>query len=336
MLAYLADSSPGKLAEQPVLTDVPVVPRLFTDSRQVEVTLTGSPGIALRAHQNGLVTSDQCQVGKTIQSGELAATINGQPIVALSTSIPLWRTLKLGATGKDVLALQNELKRLGKNVEANSHFDKATLTAANALIAQFGGRVNQQNLDYRQLIWLPSTNITIAECLFGLNQQANSDQIWGVAQTQWARASLTSSLANPVPGARVLVVSGERMAISDSQEITDPTDLAALVAAQTALDSPENIGSTSGVTATGAAVTKLKINAQWELAQGLETYSVPARSVVNTAAGACVLTKGSIQAVVIRGVELSQTIISTKNNNALETVSLNAPSESQCASIFVP
>ena len=85
------------------------------------VSFVNAPGIfpiAVPPVTMGTVTADWSADG--LASGKGAYKVNDRVVVALNTATPLYRDLKTGDKGDDVLALNNELSRLGYNSVAGS------------------------------------------------------------------------------------------------------------------------------------------------------------------------------------------------------------------------
>lgn len=81
--------------------------------QQVTVVPTISSDRDLSGNASGMVTADWS--GDGLISGKGAYQVNDRTVVALNTATPLYRDLKTGDTGGDVLALNNELNLLGYN-----------------------------------------------------------------------------------------------------------------------------------------------------------------------------------------------------------------------------
>ena len=81
--------------------------------QQVTVVPTISSDRDLSGNASGMVTADWS--GDGLISGKGAYQVNDRTVVALNTATPLYRDLKTGDIGGDVLALNNELSLLGYN-----------------------------------------------------------------------------------------------------------------------------------------------------------------------------------------------------------------------------
>jgi len=105
----------------------------FADS--VEVTVeTGDLG------GPAVVTGQVPEVGASLNAGSVALEVTGRPVIVLPGDLPVYRTLRVGVSGPDVIQLKQALQALGinpGNVSSNV-FDSATASAVAALYATVG------------------------------------------------------------------------------------------------------------------------------------------------------------------------------------------------------
>lgn len=101
-----------------------------------------SEDIQLRASTSGtgdpVVTAIRKQVGDSIRRGDVIAEIAGRPVIAIPGTIPVYRDLTPGMTGKDVAQLQRALVKLGYSTPTDGTFGSATRTAVSRLYADRG------------------------------------------------------------------------------------------------------------------------------------------------------------------------------------------------------
>jgi peptidoglycan hydrolase-like protein with peptidoglycan-binding domain len=105
----------------------------FADS--VEVTVeTGDLG------GPAVVTGQVPEVGATLGAASVALEVTGRPVIVLPGDLPVYRTLRVGVSGPDVLQLKQALQSLGINPGnvASNVFDSATASAVAALYATVG------------------------------------------------------------------------------------------------------------------------------------------------------------------------------------------------------
>ncbi|MGY4643203.1 hypothetical protein [Cellulomonas sp. URHB0016] len=91
-------------------------------------TLTRGDVTPLSGSGHGVLTALP-PPGAQISAGQVLYEVDGQPVFLLSGPVPLWRALKLGDTGKDVLTLTTALAALGHGDGASDVFDAATSAA---------------------------------------------------------------------------------------------------------------------------------------------------------------------------------------------------------------
>jgi len=87
-----------------------------------------------------VVTGHVPEVGATIDAGSVALEMTGRPVIVLPGDVPVYRSLRAGASGPDVVQLKAALAALGINAgnPASDVYDAATATAVEALYARVG------------------------------------------------------------------------------------------------------------------------------------------------------------------------------------------------------
>ncbi|GMA32179.1 hypothetical protein [Litorihabitans aurantiacus] len=134
-----ADTAPP----EPGLVTVPVERRALSsdvvargDARYddaVEVTIEtsdlGGPAV---------VTGAVPDVGAQVDAGSVVLEIAGRPVVALPGAFPVYRTIRAGATGPDVLQLRDALNSLGLEAGDGETYDGAMAGAVERLYARAG------------------------------------------------------------------------------------------------------------------------------------------------------------------------------------------------------
>ncbi len=87
-----------------------------------------------------VVTGQVPEVGIDIAAGEVVLEVTGRPVILLTGELPVYRTLRAGASGPDVAQLKTALVALGidpGNAESNI-YDAATAAAVRELYARVG------------------------------------------------------------------------------------------------------------------------------------------------------------------------------------------------------
>jgi hypothetical protein len=102
-------------------------------------TLTLGQVNALSGTGTGVLTALPAP-GTQVAAGQVLYEVDGRPVFLLTGPAPLWRSLRLGDTGKDVLTLKTALAALGHDVgdPSTDVFDSATSDAVAALYTSVG------------------------------------------------------------------------------------------------------------------------------------------------------------------------------------------------------
>jgi len=87
-----------------------------------------------------IVTGGVPEVGATVTPGFVLLEVTGRPVVALPGELPVYRTLRAGVSGPDVVQLKEALKELGVfgGDTADPVYNAATAAAVAALYAEVG------------------------------------------------------------------------------------------------------------------------------------------------------------------------------------------------------
>ncbi|MFJ8040306.1 peptidoglycan-binding protein [Kitasatospora sp. NPDC096147] len=119
------------------------------------------------------------KAGDGVSSGRLLAEVSGQPLYVLKGAVPAYRDLKPGASGPDVIELQDALKELGypSGSDERGVFGPGTKQAVTGFYRALGypvpvtGAATQQAVDAAQ-----KTVDTDRQTLEGLQAQKNAGQ----------------------------------------------------------------------------------------------------------------------------------------------------------------
>lgn len=156
---WLPDRSPQLLSGAKEVTTAPASLQEYNGSQQVTLVPTISAEQDLIGNASGTVTDDWSAGG--LASGRGAYRVNDRSVVALNTAIPLYRDLKTGDTGDDVLALNNELNRLGYNSVPDSNiYWWATSDGWRQLMAD-NGNASDGSLQVTDTIWIPQPTVNV-------------------------------------------------------------------------------------------------------------------------------------------------------------------------------
>lgn len=185
----------------------------YADS--VEVTLeTGDLG------GPAIVTGQVPEPGDILAPGSLVIEVAGRPVIALSGDLPVFRTLRAGVAGPDVLQLKEALAELGIEVgnRDSDAYDAATAAAVRELYASVGYPA-------------PSAGEGVDEGV-----RAAQDAVRGAEEfvTQ-ARRELDAVLAGPSGAERIEQDNLVRQAERELQQARDDRDRFLVAAAEDAL-----------------------------------------------------------------------------------------------------
>lgn len=139
-------ASPGEAAAARAVPTLPVPSATVTEqvlrdnvvapcSSAMSTLNVSSPQVSSGRY---VVTSLGVSSGQRVVTGQLLGAVSGEPLVAFTTKIPLYRDLSLGDTGPDVLALESALKGVRAVKTADSRLDGAAVAALDRLYARGG------------------------------------------------------------------------------------------------------------------------------------------------------------------------------------------------------
>ena len=140
-----AEAASNAAAPEGGLITVPVEYRALSNN----VTIRGSANYAdsvdvtIETGDIGgpaVVTGQVPEVGASLDAASIALEVTGRPVIVLPGDLPVYRTLRVGVSGPDVLQLKEALQSMGisaGNVSSNV-FDSATAAGVAALYATVG------------------------------------------------------------------------------------------------------------------------------------------------------------------------------------------------------
>lgn len=308
-----ADATPAALRPAASATAAPVTQRSFDDRHTVEVALTLGADTTLTTPASGRVTALSCQSGAIFRSGQTNLSVDGQRIVNLATSVPMWRDVTRGDKGEDVAALQRELARLGYSVTADGTVGRATLAAVADLFHTAGdARAPLETVAASRLLWLPAAETTIGGCATATGATVTEGEKVASLPGGLAGAAITRVPETAVDGERTLTIDGMGVPVDADGRVTTADALAAIAAS----DSYARAMSSDATTVTGVST----------LTTPVTVWAVPAGALYGIdAPAACVATGGSTHAVRIVASELGQSFVTFDRGDAPKAVDL-APS----------
>jgi hypothetical protein len=247
--------------------------------------------------------------------------IDGRPVIALATDVPLWRDLKAGDRGDDVLALRAALTTLGATVDAEGPVDAALIKAFVDLTAPDGGDAGADRaeaasaIERARVTWLPQPQVRLEQCGVRVGETVAEGQAWATGG-EGAAAQPVSLPEDATIGDRVLIAGDVRTALDASGRVTDPKaqDRLEALARESAIDG--------------------RIPASVELAEPITVAAVPPGAVTAVGAGMCVGdSAGHVYPVRVAGAQLGQSLIQFRDSPAPD-VSLTPPEEAACTSAW--
>ena len=149
--------------EQANESTLPVAIQSYDGRWTVSASLEISPPVKLSANGDGFVTTVSLHQGDAIESGTVVMWVNAEPVVALATSIPLYRDLVIGDRGTDVAALQEMLIARGYlSGSADGLFWYTTYEAVRALKRDLGFPDTMDgSFHLRWFVWLPIASFRV-------------------------------------------------------------------------------------------------------------------------------------------------------------------------------
>lgn len=286
----------------------------FFDTRSATVDITIGASQALKSPGGGMLTGFECREGMEISSGVAPFAINGEPVVGLSTAVPLWRDIHIGDEGPDVLALQSELSRLGQVLAVDGYWGWDSAKAFSDFMTTRGvAQKTNDPVSTTSIAWLPAPSVTTESCEVGVGTAVN-------AGTPLAKlpVSITSAQVRPIadvaPGERVLLVGSESVKVPPDGSIVDVAALRAILLSDEYLDAK-------------AGNTPNSVSFDYSLATPIAVQAVPPSSVFDPSGSvACVLDDLGVTRVRVVASELGQTLV--VSDRPLSGVNL-APDENQ-------
>ena len=254
--------TPASMATAADVTTVPVTRQQHNDERTVPVAFTISPAKTLKATRGGVVTQNRCRVGKPITSGSRVPRVDETPILALHTTVPLFRDLTIGSRGRDVRAVQRELRRLGYNMTITGTYTWTTAAAVKNLKSTRGWATPTGQLSRGDLVWMPRPALTPSACPARLGTTLSPGQNIAESAGTLRAVRVTRQPTQLAPGPRTLTLFGQTATAPRSGTITDSTFLT-------------RVTRTTEYAAAREATDDTKITATLALKTPIDTIKVP-------------------------------------------------------------
>lgn len=316
--AVLSPFAPASVSAAQTPAELPVTAQSFLDARAVSITADLGAARPVTVPVAGTVTALSCTVGRPLTSGSSPVAVDGVPLVALATTVPLWRDLAKGASGADVTAVQQALVALHQPLaKPYGTVTTQTLTAWQHVLSAAGVRSTQpaQKIQRSQVVWLPDAAAPVLTCPLALGADVAPGASLATVSPQLNAARLVSMPSPLAPGARVLRVGGLAVHVDASGAITDRRELTAL----------------SRSTAVTAATDPHAITASLELAAPSKVAVVPPSAVVGPdATHTCVVSHNQAIRVAVLGSQLGESYV-TFGDNPPTSVVVDPPRATPCS-----
>jgi hypothetical protein len=163
-----------------------------------------------------IVTGGVPEVGSTLDAGQVMLEVAGRPVILLAGDLPVYRTLRAGVSGPDVLQLKAALGALGINPgdAASDAYDAATAAAVVELYARVGYPAPTAGPDAQAALDMARDAVRSAEEQLTTARQAVDHPEGGSPLSARIRAQGAADVAN--------IALQERRALCASTPPTDP------------------------------------------------------------------------------------------------------------------
>lgn len=329
---WFAPSAPPSLSAPTAAVEVPINHQEYSDVRSVGVSFETVRPDPLEASVAGRITATMCSAGSEISSGAPLLSIDGQLLLALSTSTPLWRDLRAGDTGDDVTSLQRELARLGHPIAADGRVGSGTLAAVAKLFANAGDAgFTAGTVPFSRIVWLPASSVTIESCEARLGSSLTENGIVATLSDAVTTVAVTPWPTDLVPGERTLTLDSVTVPIGNDGVVSEPEAIRQLTATPSAIESAAADRSSGperpGVVEASAGTLTGELALRAPIAIGI----VPPSAVYSvTDSQGCISSSGTGYPVTIVGSQLGQTSIVIDSGPLLKTVDVSKKAQPPC------
>jgi hypothetical protein len=289
----------------------------FDDPQPVELAAELSTPAEVLSTGDGIVTAYECRAGRTVTAGRVLARVGEAPVVALATSIPLYRDITADSRGRDVDALHDELQRLRLiDVGSLAAGSVAGPDTIRALVDLANLPRTTRRIPAAAFAWLPGPAVKAAQCATAIGARVSTGTPLIELAPDVSEVSLKSRPSGVVPGRRLLTMDGTSVQMGPRGTIDSSDAIRRLLTTPTF----QAFLSSDGT---------VPLQATWVLAQALDVAALPASSVVVTAGSACVSRSGVGYPVQIVTSELGNTLV--EMDRTIATVDAAPPDDLTCA-----
>lgn len=281
------------------------------DARAVQIAVEQGAREQLQVRRSGTITALDCAPGTAIDSWGSVLTVDGSRLLSIATTTPLYRDLRVGDTGDDVLALQNELRRLGHAVRADGVLGQTSVKLVDTRLRELGAVTEPDVIARESLVWLPSPTALAAGCSVELGTTVESGAAIAELESPVTAAAVDPVPADLLPGERIALIAEHRLAVDGLGAIRSEEDLRLLRSSAEFEQAVRAVGSGAGGGASIVGGTaSVVLDATLELAEPIETWAVPP-AAIHALEGrhGCVLAGGEAVAVEVVASELGKSFV---------------------------
>ena len=292
---WLPDRAPELLGSAKEITSAPAGVQEYTGATQVTMIPTVSQTRELVGNASGTVTEDMSSQGVSV--------------VALATATPMYRDLATGDKGDDVLALNNELARLGLPASAKSTTYTWNTSQGVKQLMSAAGNTSDGSLPLTDVLWIPAASVRINEWAGTVGATVAGGSVVGKVPGSVTKFSIQNGQPSELD--RTVTLIGQTATLKAGTTEVDDAEFCAKVAATQEFQSL-----TSDMLATG-------LEASVQLVNPVQALRVPAASVigVNGSKG-CIVSGGKTIKVSIVGSELGASLVEPQGADAAAITSV--------------
>lgn len=229
-LVLEGEQVPAELQAASEPLSAPTSTQKFADERTVEARFVIREPAPLTLRATGTVTASRCVPGRSLSSGATAIEVNDEPVIVLHSSVPLYRDLKKGAAGNDVASVQEELSRLGYQVNTDGDFGAETVAAVKRFQEDIGYSKPDGQILLSRVVWIRHRTVTPSGCALKLGDLVAPGATLADVGGGLSSVRVSALPADLVQGRRTITVFGVTGPLTKKQSATDRKFLAAVAA----------------------------------------------------------------------------------------------------------
>ena len=269
----------------------------------VEISVSSGTELAIVPATSGKITATSCTAGGRLVSGTSSFSLDGKPLLSLHTATPLYRPLRSGDRGDDVRALQEELRRLGHEIDADGEMGERSMRTLRELFASLDEQISGEQIPWERILWIPQPETAVQRCEAPLGASAAAESPLATASDVPAAASVKPTTPPLVEGPRRIELDGTSIDVPAELRITDPAVLERITASPAYQHAAANAENETGT---------VKLTATMVLREPIEVAVVPPAAIVGIEGNrGCIVGDGRPVPVTIVGSRLGQSFVDT-------------------------